>query len=75
MSNYSYARLGESCQTSLAVLTDNSKYFELNNPEYSLFYTKMYRYPGSTHNPIPTVGRVDKPEDIKTKENFCCGKK
>jgi hypothetical protein len=70
---YSYASLGESCQTSLSVLTDNTKFFQLNEPDYSLFYTKMDKYPGSTHNPMKTVGKVDRPEDIKTKP--CCGQK
>lgn len=43
--NYDYARLGNSCQTSLNVLVDNRKYLAPNDLVYNLMYTRMKRYP------------------------------
>jgi len=83
----SYAHLGQSCQTSLAVLIDNKKFFSLNDPVYNIVYTRMQRYP-ATHDELPPISnQVEKPEDIKTAvhknrypeeyQNMCggCGKK
>lgn len=42
---YDYASLGESCQTSLRVLTDNRKFLAPNDIVYNLMYTRMQRYP------------------------------
>lgn len=44
-----YAHLGESCQTSSAILTSNTKFFPLNDPLYKLYYTRSARYPGPIH--------------------------
>lgn len=80
-----YATLGESCQCSMAVLTDNKKFLALNNPDYKLVFTHTYRYPGPTYNIISKL-ESDRPEDIKTKNNTnplpaeefkpkgCCGR-
>jgi hypothetical protein len=43
--NYDYARLGNSCQTSLDVLVDNRKFLAPNDLVYNLMYTRMKRYP------------------------------
>jgi len=46
MSRYSsYAKLGTSCQTSLAVLTDTTKFYPLTDPDYQKMYTDMFLYP------------------------------
>jgi hypothetical protein len=42
---YDYTSLGESCQTSLRVLTDNRKFLAPNDIVYNLMYTRMQRYP------------------------------
>lgn len=42
---YTYSGLGESCQTSFAVLTDARKFLPMNNPEYEAIFTKTYEYP------------------------------
>lgn len=80
----SYARLGQSCQTSMAVLIDNRKFFPLNDPVYDLYYTKMQKYPATHEELQPISEEVEKPEDIKTAKQTvrrpeeysgCCGKK
>jgi hypothetical protein len=62
----SYARLGESCQTSMHVLTDNRKFFTLNDPVYNMFYTKAYRLPASNPPLLAVSEDTRYPEDIKT---------
>lgn len=79
--NDNYATLGQSCQCSMAVLTDNRKFFPLNEPDYNLVFTRFYRYPGPSTDQLPTIGKHKRPEELKTgsdsvdqEENFkCCG--
>lgn len=75
----SYAQLGHSCQTSMAVLIDNRKFFP---PIYDAFFTKMQKYPSTTEHEPRISPDIEKPEDIKiaklipkASEEFCCGKK
>jgi len=84
-----YARLGNTCYSSMRVLTSNHKFLPLSAPVYNSGYTNMYQYPGQSYDYITTVGHPDRPEDIKTKqptafglqrppkENYgsCCGHK
>lgn len=66
MSYTNYARLGQSCQTSLDVLVDNRKFFPIDDPVYEIFYTRMQHYPLATEI-NPTLSKdVQRPEDIKT---------
>lgn len=70
----SYATLGQSCQCSLAVLTDNRKFFPLNEPDYNLIFTKNPvggRYPGPSNDQLPTIdpslaNKQKRPEELKT---------
>lgn len=80
----SYAYLGQSCQTSMAVLIDNRKFFPLDDPVYNIFYTKMQKYPSITSELQPIPDDIERPEDIKTSKqklrqpeeySSCCGKK
>lgn len=43
--NYSYAKLGQSCQTSMDILTDNKKFFPINSSVYKIGLTKMSQLP------------------------------
>lgn len=43
--SYNYARLGESCQTSMDMLVDNKKFFQVNDPIYNIIYTRMLQCP------------------------------
>lgn len=57
----SYAQLGQSCQTSMDVLTDNKKFFSVDDPIYDLIYTRMLQYPVS----YPDVERIEEKEEVK----------
>lgn len=81
MSNYDYAKLGNSCQTNGNELITSMKFFPINNPEYNLPYTRTHQYPADLYN-TTEVGRFKFPEDIKRNslnvkaESYkCCGKK
>lgn len=67
-----YAQLGQSCQTSLATLLDNRKFFPLDEPDYKIQFTKTYQYPGPQSN-----GGQSKPETYgpapKEAKKGCCG--
>jgi hypothetical protein len=83
--NYTdYARLGQSCQTSMDVLVDNRKFFAISDPIYDILYTKMQHYPLASNVENIFSDQVEKPEDIKTAQQKitqpesyspCCGKK
>lgn len=63
----SYARLGQSCEVSVSVLLDNRKFLPPNDGVYSVYPTKMYRYPGIPTDPEPTLQNASsRPEDLKT---------
>lgn len=62
--SYNYARLGESCQTSMDILTDNKKFFPVNDPIYNIVYTRMLQYPVT----YPDIEKIEKKEG-ETKEN------
>lgn len=63
----SYATLGTSCRTNMRSLTDNTKFFPLNNPLYFYpIYTQMQRYPATNVN-MSSLD-LERPEDIKTKK-------
>lgn len=70
-----YATLGNSCQTSLAILTSNTKYIPLDDPVYAQYYTNMYLYPGRLNEGI-VVDTTKIPTDKEQpKSGGCCGKK
>jgi hypothetical protein len=83
--NYTdYARLGQSCQTSMDTLVDNRKFFSINDPIYDLLYTKMKEYPLSKKEDTIFSDQLERPEEIKTGQqkitqpelySSCCGKK
>lgn len=68
----SYAHLGQSCQTSMAVLIDNRKFLPLNDPVYDIFYTKMRQYPATHDNKSDVEKPKEKPQEEYSR---CCGKK
>ena len=80
----SYAILGQSCQTSMAVLVENTKFLPMNDPVYDIYYTRMLKYP-ATHEELSAIApEIDRPEDIKIARHVsrqpeeyrsCCGKK
>ena len=78
MSNiYSYAQLGESCQTNADVLIDNAKYLSINDPVYKLILTRMNMYPGfHKFRGFNETDRKEKEmkEDVNIKTKQCCGK-
>jgi hypothetical protein len=53
----------------MSVLTDNKKFFPLQDPIYSILFTKMYRYPAMEKVKIAISDKVEKPEDIKTSQH------
>lgn len=63
-----YVRLGSRCYASSRVLTSNRKFLPPDAEVYNTFYTDMLQYPGQSYNYIATVGHIDRPEDIKTKQ-------
>lgn len=70
---YTYANLGESCQTSLSVLSNANKFLPLNNPEYDAILTKTYEYPRIMRE---KTAENEKFEAKKTTTApSCCGKK
>jgi hypothetical protein len=64
-----YATLGDSCQTSMRVLSSANKYIPLRDPVYNDFWTHMSRYPGisDTYGGAVVSSLVQRPEEIKTK--------
>lgn len=64
--SYSYAILGQSCQTSMDMLVDNKKFFPMDAPVYDVLFTKMQRYPATSTELPPISPDLEKPEDIKT---------
>lgn len=57
--SYNYAQLGESCQTSMDILTDNKKFFPINDPIYNIIYTRMLQYPAT----YPDIEKIEKKEE------------
>ena len=47
--DYDYATLGEACQTSASILTDNSKYLPVESQVYDILPTITYQYPNDTY--------------------------
>jgi hypothetical protein len=80
MNNYSYAKLGYSCQNTNDSLLSNMKFLPQDSPDYNMKFTKMLQYPGQSYDLSKSVDQPSFPEDIKTKkgEAFiqpkCCGK-
>ena len=65
--HYIYAQLGQSCQVSMDALLDNTKFFPINDPIYSLVYTKMDEYPAVYSVPPPKPdGGDETAQAIKT---------
>lgn len=50
--DYTYAQLGNSCQTSADTLVSNTKYLPMDSSVYNVFPTKTLVYPGVI-NSIP----------------------
>ncbi len=71
-----YAILGNTCQTSLNVLTSNTKFIPMDDPIYNMIYTKMNLYPGRT-NEEEKEDKNEKKDDAKEsyKAPGCCGRK
>lgn len=65
MNNYDYAKLGESCQTSMRILASNTKFFPVSSALYEKPFTLMYQYPNEEDRNI-------KPP---RQSMNCCGKK
>jgi len=63
--SYNYAQLGESCQTSMDILTDNKKFFPINDPIYNIIYTRMLQYPVT----YPDIEKIEKIEKEEKEEN------
>lgn len=66
--HYSYAQLGQSCQTDFSVLTDNSKFYPLDEPLYNVPYTKMNTFPAYVTDKDKLQNK-----EIKKKKEKCCG--
>lgn len=62
--SYNYAQLGESCQTSMDILTDNKKFFPVNDPIYKIIYTRMLQCPAT----YPDIQKIEKEEKEPNKK-------
>jgi hypothetical protein len=71
--NYSYAKLGESCQVSMNDILDNTKFFAPKAEIYKKIYTDMRQYPG------PTLWITENKKEPQSKgqqestKQSCCG--
>jgi len=83
MNNYEYAKLGYSCQTSMAVLTSNTKFFPMNDDVYNLRFTKTHAFAGPRHDDERRDGSSNSilrtiPADKDNKDvgsmSSCCGR-
>ena len=72
----SYAKLGNTCCTSMEVLSSNVKYIPLDDPIYKIYYTKTQQLPESSIDEENDILKY--PEDIKKfkqpREESCCNK-
>lgn len=66
-----YAILGDSCQTSSAVLISNTKFIPMDDPVYEQFYTHTHLYPA--WNETMRDEEVQEPRQRVVKSS-CCGK-